>query len=371
MPKVSNSLNERIFSDIHVIPEFLQKKHLPSLDGLRCFSILIVIIAHVNYHHPEFRNKILLFLFGAGQFGVQFFFVLSGFIITTLLLTERVRSGAISLRHFYLRRILRIFPLAYLYLLTLIFLNILFQLNIGVNPFLASFLFIKNFDFTSFSNWYVNHYWSLGVEEQYYLIFPFILTKGMNVYLRACFTFLFLFVFINIAMHFYPIANPVINMIVNTVFSTGTVSILIGSLTAIFLFKMGARLPDINETLLNVLVLFLFVIAFITFYNPRLFGIVSLLCGLSVGAIILLIVRYPYGIAYHILNNKLIAYIGKLSFSLYVWQQIFTAHQPWKDSFKYGGSVLLNILLLFIVAYLSYNYFEKPFLRLKDRFREV
>jgi peptidoglycan/LPS O-acetylase OafA/YrhL len=70
-----------------------------------------------------------------------------------------------------------------------------------------------------------------------------------------------------------------------------------------------------------------------------------------------------------VLSSKFMVTIGVLSYSIYVWQELFTANQPWEGSFKYGGSVFLNLLLLAIVSYFSYNYYEKLFLNFKKRFQ--
>ena len=361
-------LRSTLFSEIAYIPSALQKRHLPSLDGLRCFSIFYVIVAHVNAYNPNIYNKTTDYIFGGGVFGVHYFFVISGFIITTLLLIEKINTGDISLKHFYYRRLLRIFPLTYLFLIALIILNILFDLDIKSPEFVKGFLFIKNIGAPA--GWYTAHYWSLSVEEQYYLIFPFILYKGgVKIYLKVCFLFIVLYGGKNIYEHFSSVPDTIHNSLADVFLSNNFLSILLGSLTSIFLFKMDIVTSRLNNSLLTVIHILLFMLAFLTFRNPRFFGLTYLLSSCSIAASIFLLIKFPYGTIHNILNNKIIAYLGKLSFSLYIWQQIFTAHQPWAHAFKYGNSIVLNLIFLGVVAYLSYNYFETPFLRLKERFK--
>ena len=165
-------------SEINRIPDVLAPSHIPSLDGFRGLSILIVIIAHLNY---SYKNPIVFFLVEGGSLGVYIFFVISGFIITTLLLKEKLRKGRISLRSFYIRRFLRIFPVAYLFLFVLCLLNYFFHLAIPAMAFAGAAFYLTNFSFIPFI-WYTAHFWSLAVEEQYYLVFPFILKINFKIY---------------------------------------------------------------------------------------------------------------------------------------------------------------------------------------------
>src|SRR6202000_1097985 len=113
--------------------------------------------------------------------GVHIFFVLSGFLIITLLLKEKWRTGGISLKRFYIRRALRILPVAWLFLLVLIALNSWYGLKIPVINFVASFLFFKNLPLPNEP--YTAHFLTLAVEEQFYLVFPLLLIFSTNGYL--------------------------------------------------------------------------------------------------------------------------------------------------------------------------------------------
>ena len=145
---------------------------IPSLDGLRTISILLVIVSHLTIrarHGGPGRNLMLAFTANGGV-GVLFFFVISGFLITTLLLRESDQFQRVSLERFYIRRAFRILPAFMGFMLiafTLASLGV-----ISVNP--ASFIraFTMTSDYQRHPDWYVGHIWSLSVEEQFYLIWP-------------------------------------------------------------------------------------------------------------------------------------------------------------------------------------------------------
>ena len=162
-----------------VLSEAISFKYYPSLNGLRAISILIVVMGHLDlYHHPLYA------MLCNGGLGVNIFFVISGFLITTLCLKEQNSTGTISLKSFYIRRILRIFPVAYLYVLVIFILDYFFHLQIAWFQYLGAMFYLMNLNYfraTQFS-WFLGHYWSLASEEQFYLIFPFLLKKNFAVF---------------------------------------------------------------------------------------------------------------------------------------------------------------------------------------------
>lgn len=154
-----------------------QPIHLPGLNGLRAFAAVAVVVSHLRLNLREFglpaRPGLLL-----AQYGVTVFFALSGFLITYLLLKEREAHGRIDVRRFYMRRILRIWPLYYLYLAAAAL--TLWALSPAVLPgsvwfyvvLLPNVPFIRNQALPE-----VDHYWSLGVEEQFYALWPLVLAR--------------------------------------------------------------------------------------------------------------------------------------------------------------------------------------------------
>jgi len=148
---------------------------IPSLDGWRGISILLVIIGHEIVDGSHFgindRNYFLHF-FTWHLYGVKIFFVISGFIITHLLCKEERSNGSVSLRKFYLRRFFRIIPVVYTYLIILFAVSYFYHNEIihSIVWFL-SFFFSANFESLG-TAWSTSHLWSLSVEEQFYFLWP-------------------------------------------------------------------------------------------------------------------------------------------------------------------------------------------------------
>jgi peptidoglycan/LPS O-acetylase OafA/YrhL len=162
------------FGESHELPaplaSGLQKNHLPSLDGIRAIAVALVVFYHLGI--PGVK----------GGMGVLIFFVLSGFLITWLLLKEEQRFGYISLKLFYARRTLRIFPAFYIYWLLIVGLWIISSRHILRAQAICSFFYLGNYYQAIFGdpNTALSHTWSLGVEEQFYVLWPatFLLLKN-------------------------------------------------------------------------------------------------------------------------------------------------------------------------------------------------
>jgi peptidoglycan/LPS O-acetylase OafA/YrhL len=353
------------------IPEPLNTSKIPSLDGLRAISIFIVVISHLFY-----GSAINI----SGAAGVEIFFVISGFLITTLLLKEKTFTNKINLKSFYIRRAFRILPLVFLFLFVLFILNRIFQLNISNRSFLATALFLKNLPISGTDDWYNGHFWSLSIEEQFYIIFPFLIAfLSLRNYKRLIVTLIILlptlyYCYYNEVGVFY--SNRIIHVITGvivTVFSMGTVSILVGSFLSVLMFdspRFLNRLINLNSFLLS---LFVFVAALVIRFpdfNLYVLAFSNVLFAFLIGLVIIMNMNTA-SIMAKWLNLKFMTQIGVLSYSLYVWQQLFTRSQPWKNTFPYAGSRLLNVLGLLLVAFLSYWFYEKKFLDYKNRFKIV
>ena len=143
-------------------------KRIPSLDGLRAISILLVVFGHLarRLHGPQ------LFWENYPLIGVRIFYVISGYLITHILIREQQRSGTIKLRDFYIRRAFRIFPAALVFLVIVIAFN---WSGLHWYHIAAAFLYLVNFDFTR--PWFLGHLWSLSVEEQFYFLWPGVLKR--------------------------------------------------------------------------------------------------------------------------------------------------------------------------------------------------
>src|SRR4030095_6240895 len=142
-------------------------KHIPSLNGLRAISILFVIIGHIGMRNFKLADS------PGGQFGVNIFFIISGFLITLLLLQEEKKQGKVNLKKFYARRILRIFPAFYFLLFIYFILQSTGVLHFYINSWITSLTYTKYFPIPHAREWESEHLWSLSVEEHFYLFWPF------------------------------------------------------------------------------------------------------------------------------------------------------------------------------------------------------
>jgi peptidoglycan/LPS O-acetylase OafA/YrhL len=358
------AIKKKLFADITSVPEILQPSHLPGLDGLRGIAIIMVILSHFFMHTAYTRWFI-------GIIGVWIFFVISGFLITTLLLKEKFNTGKISLKKFYLRRIFRILPVAYLFILVVIILNNFLHLGIRPISFISSGLFVQNIPIPGINKWYVEHFWSLSVEEQFYLVFPILLVYDLSKYLKII---IFLIIFIPVIEFFgfnnigpfytnhtlHIITFVIINLFDNSIF------ILVGSLMSILLFKGFLIIKDTFFTRLLSILLFIVVLLVRTETSKFFIPDSDLyLLPFLIGLIVILNLN-PKSFFNYLLENKILTYIGVLSYSLYIWQQLFDNSQNW---IVQSNSVLLHLALLFIIANASYYLYERFFLRIKNRYK--
>ena len=164
-------------------------RSIPSLDGLRAISILLVVIAHSSQNFSPWVNlPVGTFLLFA-HLGVSVFFVISGFLITSLLLKEWDATGTIGLKHFYLRRAFRIFPPFYLYLVILLVLVLAGVFHTSLRAFFFAAIYCMDYYLGPGSGFVgLQHIWSLSVEEQFYLLWPaalLLLGKRKAVYLAG------------------------------------------------------------------------------------------------------------------------------------------------------------------------------------------
>ena len=345
--------------------DLIRQSHFPSIDGLRAISILMVLFRHITFDSgiDKYFN---------GGIGVEIFFVISGFLITTLLLKEKEKYGIISLRKFYIRRILRIVPVAFLFIMVLLVLNMIFTLGITRNSFIMSLLYIKNMPIRSGQmDWYSGHFWSLSVEEQFYIFFPACLMLSVNktkiwiAILVVAIPLISYFAFLNLPFFAIHVVHVVTFIFINML-GQGTAAILTGCLLSILLFNgYFKKLPSGKwlTLILFIAALAIHSIPYSTFWSY----VCIILFDFLIGFVIILNLN-PDNYFARFLNTPFMIKLGILSYSLYIWQQIFTYHQPWAHLFKYADSLLINLPLLFIVAYLSYHFYEKKFLKLKDRF---
>lgn len=333
---------------------------MPSLDGLRGVAILLVVAEHTFGH---------LLRPLTGNYGVYIFFVLSGFLITTLLLKEKVRTGTISLRNFYIRRFLRIFPVAYLYIFVLVILNFLLHLGIPAASFIRPALYLQNTTIIDAPAAHMSHYWSLSIEEQFYLLFPFFIWRNLRSYVAlACALIVLAPVISYLDLRHAIEATWFIHLDEILRYMP---ALLIGSIMSVVFFYRIIVLPD-KIPFRSILIIFTFFAGWVIISMPQLLGstVISFTVAYVMIAVMIGASLVPGADpVYKLLNFRALTIIGVYSYSIYIWQQIFTKHKPWSGLFPGADSQLLNFVALVIVVYVSYNFYEKKFLNLKAKFK--
>lgn len=377
---------------------------LPSLDGWRALSILLVLGDHTGWFVSD-REKPLFHWIFDGNLGVRFFFVISGFLITWLLLQESSQSGRINLKHFYARRALRILPVYFTFVLVLLGFQLFTQFNESTTGWLGMLTFTRNYVDGSFAS---AHFWSLSVEEQFYLIWPglLVLLSGRSIRVKAVVLAIPIFtapifrvgyyVFHHSHQHFLRGLDGIHlkPAFLESVFSYGSFfcyvdALAFGCLCAILLAHKQKLVGSVFKPRRWVM----FVAALLLLVAPHVLeklapptitvvGIILLPFGQSFQALgfsLLLLQSLidPDWCVYRMLNWKWVAWVGALSYSLYIWQQIFWC-RPWMGAVQWPDPqwndpswACLWLLPTFAVAIISYYGLERPLFRLRSRFRHA
>lgn len=349
-----------IFSEVKEIPGILNQKKYPSLNGLRGISILMVVFDHFNdLYNWHFKNMAYL-----GALGVNVFFVISGFLITTLCIKEKVLTGTISLKNFYIRRVFRILPVAYLYIVVIAIVNFAFHLHMSVMSFIAAVFFLANISYfrkTQF-DWNLAHYWSLSVEEQFYILFPIFIKRRFGFFVCIALAIPFAIPFISYLQTVIPILN--FGLLSSAIrYLNKFQGIAIGCLFSILMFKGYLKFGKLNLAVTLISILMIVYIGYDSTENLRA-SFFNLIVSIFTGFIVVNNIAYNNNTIYKFLNIKLLSWIGILSYSIYIWQQMFLSNDSRFPLDRYP----LNLLFVIVIPILSYYCYEQYFLKLKVKF---
>jgi len=323
------------------------------LDGLRAIAVTAVIA-----HHWIDVNGYLGNIIHFGAHGVSLFFIISGFLITNILLTQRDSNLSLFGRFkvFYFRRALRIFPIYFLYLLIVFY---IFWSDIKPNAlFLITYLF--NLDIF-FNGWptvpTIHHLWSLSVEEQFYLIWPFILLLINSKYHIPSLIIIFSCSFLSSVYFYFKNYNSI------DIFSGyAFMSLVMGAFLAI-------HRSNKKQFSFHYLVIFGSLIAYILLkasFIPHFTGRSFLGYLIPWPSIAFLFIIYKSitgfkGAAIKVLENPIIVYLGKISYGLYLYHMLIPYFFN-SNSFWYK---LLFFAILIIVSSFSWYLIERPINNLK------
>lgn len=362
-----------------------QRVYFPGLNGIRAIAATIVVLFHTDQYMKLFNVKGLGYhQTGMAGFGVVLFFVLSGYLITFLLLKEKERFGFIDFKKFYIRRILRIWPIYYLAII--IGLILIYTIpgltypagEMGKTTFLFCFLLANVAYAWGLRMTPITPLWSVGVEEQFYAFWPWIVSKVKNVF-YAMFAVIGCYLLVKFgvrAFQTYQQDSPLYKLITFSAFDC----MAIGGIGAGLVFhKKEDLLRIIQKWWLQAIAWSFLVISI--FWKP--IHVVSILDqemhALFYLIIIINVSTNPKTLIS--LEYRLFDFLGKISYGMYVYHMIVLsllsaflpgvlAHVNGRMN-KIGLVTVLTLGITILVSWLSYYYFESYFLSRKHKFAKV
>jgi len=331
------------------------------IDGLRALAVLPVIFFHAGFK-----------AFSGGFVGVDIFFVISGYLITSIILTEK-SSGRFTLLNFYERRARRILPALFVVMLACLPFAWLWLLPGNLNDFSKSLIFVSifssNFLFFNQSGYFdtavelkpLLHTWSLAVEEQYYLLFPiFISILWSKFWGKASGIILFVALISLIFSHWSAYNYPVANFYL---LPTRIWELFIGALVALYLFNHSRNSLSERKisSVLGIVGLMLILFSIFTFDEGTPFpGFYALIP--TIGTALIILFTSQNEVVGKWLGNKIFVGLGLISYSAYLWHQpLFAFARIRSFNVPTTGLLLALSFLAIFLAFLSWRYVEKPF----------
>ncbi|WP_330994024.1 acyltransferase family protein [Staphylococcus pseudintermedius] len=349
----------------------INPRYMPGLDGVRAVAVIAIIIYHLN---PQWLS--------GGFLGVDTFFVISGYLITSLLLTEYHNTGKIELMSFWLRRVKRLIPAVLFLVMGVIVLSLIFMPteiqkvradSIAAIFYVSNWWYImQNVDyFEQFAVQPLKHLWSLAIEEQFYLVFPIVLLSLLSFIRRLKsirIIFLILLVISMIAMMVLYVPNE---NVARVYFGTDTriQTLLMGVLLALVWppFQLKAKVNRQMRTMIDTagvvgLAILFICFKFVSETNSILyyggFFLISMVTLLVIASSV-----HPSGYFAKFLGNKVFTFIGSRSYSLYLWHYpiIVLIHHQFVQGQIPPLVYVVEILLMVLMAEFSYKFIEQPF----------
>jgi peptidoglycan/LPS O-acetylase OafA/YrhL len=340
--------------------EWIVSGRVPSLDGIRGVSVFLVIFHHFLLNKRGLPHIVELFVRRAA-IGVDIFFVISGFLITLLLLRELRNTSKVSLRGFYRRRAFRILPAYTAFCLIMICAS---HLGIGPAPISAkAWLSAATFmvDFTK-APWLIAHFWTLSVEEHFYIVYPCLFWLSRKTALLVGGVCILVTPFLRLLLIRYQLGTPHPDFWT----LTRSDSIAIGCCLAFFVASPYVRILMIDRWTAGVVCLVAIATLAVSGLECDTKWTIWAANGLRHSTDALLIAVLVWILVYHsrtlgaFLNSRVLVGFGILSYSMYLWQQPFT-------HITSLSSIPGRLLMITFAAIGSYYLVELPFLSLKAR----
>ncbi|SHJ00248.1 acyltransferase family protein [Flavobacterium terrae] len=343
---------------------------IPSLDGLRAISILMVVFGHA-FHIGNLN---------IANLGVRIFFVISAYLIVGILLRD-VDKGQFSIKTFYFKRFSRTFPAFYFYLL-IVYVVLQFLDLFEWEQFWRAPVYLENYHPRSLWNdkqWFVGHTWSLAVEEQFYvliaLLFLFLNKKILSKrHLILVFISIVLLVpLIRVSYLYFTFIPDILAGSIHRSFETVADSLAIGGIMAIFpsqKIKASKYFLYFKNKIAGLILIILlcqlmnssFVVSLLGLKIRYLYNLIGLtVINSCIGLILLLSIHFPSDSFFtRFLNCRFMVVIGLWSYSIYLWQQIWLYSWDFPLIFKFIGILICSVI--------SYYCIETKFLAWRDTF---
>jgi peptidoglycan/LPS O-acetylase OafA/YrhL len=335
----------------------------PEIDGLRAIAVVAVILYHAQI--TILGNQ----PFKGGFIGVDIFFVISGYLITSIILKELVTTGSFSFKHFYERRIRRILPALLFVMLASLPFAWMYLLPSSFVDFSKSILYSLGFS----SNFYFHysgqqygaesgllkpflHTWSLSVEEQFYILFPLILLITFKYFRKYLVHILIGGFVVSLGLAEWTSRNyPSVSFYF---LHTRMWELLAGSILAYFEIINGKRSENkiLNSILpiIGILLILLTIIFFKTYFpHPSLHTLPAV-----IGVCLIIWFSDSSGIVVRLLSTKLFVGIGLISYSLYLWHYPIFAFA--RVNYLFEINILFYIIIVFILSVISFYFIENP-----------
>jgi peptidoglycan/LPS O-acetylase OafA/YrhL len=342
-------------------------RRIPELDGLRGVAVSLVVLSHIQGLLPDGHFPLLLAplnLLASGPLGVLIFFVLSGYLITSLMLGEEARTGRIAVGAFYARRAARIFPVSYLYITMVALLAVAGSAQVSATQVAVAALQVQNYSAVLFGptgagpfegQQTLGHFWSLALEEQFYWLWPLVMVRWRR---HAPVLLIGLVLAMPAVRAATYLLWPDARRSLLSMFHTALDPLAIGCLLAFAREQVSRRVARIDGVWITLAAVFLFAVTPLLSHSLK--GVWSFTIGRTIESalaallIVVLIDRPDFWLS-RVLRWRPIHFLGLISFSLYVWQQPFCLTgaalvlPPW-----------LAIPVSVSVAWLSYRFVEQP-----------
>lgn len=350
--------------------------HFRNLDGYRGIGAILMIIYHFDLHvgiRGTWTDIILTFDDRGGRLALHFFFVLSGFLISYLLFAEQGRNGTVNLKHFYVRRILRIWPAYYLSLLIGFIIYPMVTGTGGLEGFrvncLPMFLaFLPNFDLIMNGyppNLTLGVHWSVGVEEQFYLLWPIVFYFFSK---WKWFPILITGMIAGSGYYFFKhLSTPAAAFSLFSNFRFISTGCLLAWFTFHYSEAIGNFLAKIPKTAMVLIYLIFMVLLFYKFHIPNLFF--NEILPLIFFSFVITEQNFGGNSFYKIGNFRWLSWLGKISYGFYLYHMIAISMVIYFCPLDWHWAVklILSFALTNVFGHLSYFFYEKKFLVLKDK----